>query len=431
MGEDSLRLVAVHVDHGLRDDSSQDAEFCAEFCAARGIEYIGEKIDVRRLARSTGLGLEAAGRRARYDCFERHRRDRACARVATAHHLDDHLETLLLWWGRGSGLSAVVGIEASTAQLLRPLRAFRRKDLRDYLRWRGLEWREDPTNADSRRLRSRLRHEVLPLIESVFGPGSARRMARFSVRAAQERQALRELSQRLLDECARPGPDGEILLSRGAFAELGPLLQLQVLREVASSLALPDHSQRWNEEHFRRLLRFLQRARTGQDATLPEGLQLAVEREDFHFRPRSTPDRGELRRWILHEEVLPASAEQVTFLQHGGADLGGSTTIFHADFDADCIHGPLRLRSLQEGDRMRPLGMSGHKKIRKLLAEQAVPRHRRGEQLVVEDSRRVIWALGLATSHDARIQMSTRSVLRLRVEPELSIAKQQGKDPGS
>jgi tRNA(Ile)-lysidine synthase len=428
-------IVAVHVDHGLREESNEDARFCAEFCRERHIDFVSEVVDVKALAAETGLGIEAAGRRARYDIFERVRQERGGDRVATAHHLDDHLETIFLWMGRGSGLSALVGIEASTDERVRPLRSFRSEELREYLRSRKLDWREDPTNVDATRRRNRVGSELLPCFEEIFGPGAAERLGRLSLRAGQERRALRQAAFHLLTACQRPGPEGTICLSRRDFMALSPELQTQVLRAVAAESSRPDRSQRWNEDHFRRVLRFMEGARAGQDASLPEGGLLGVDRDLFTFwtgpRPGAQEGDAEVGHWALREELLPASAERVTFLQHDGADLGGSTTIFHADFDADCIRGPLRLRSLRDGDRMQPLGMSGHKKIRRLLAEHAVPRHRRESQLVVEDSRRVIWVVGLATSHDARVQTSTRSVLRLRVEPGLPIARQQGKDSGS
>jgi tRNA(Ile)-lysidine synthase len=406
---------------------------------------VGASRDVAALARRSGLGVEAAGRRARQELLEELRRERGADRIATAHHLDDHLETLFLWLGRGSALSGLVGIEASTDLYLRPLRSLRRRQLRDYLESRGLSWREDATNQDRARLRNHVRAELLPVFESIFGPGAAGRLDAFSRLASEERAALREAMRHLLESCRHDRDStgrGALVLDRERVLGLPAGLRLQLLRQIVCAPGRPPRSQRWNTTHLRRVLRYMEEGRIGSDLPLPEGGRLSLDRETLTFWPPDAEPQEAPREagdWVLHQDLLPAGAGQVTFLQERrgsgihsgdpsglrsgpkspGLDAARATLGFEASFDAERVQGPLLLRRLRQGDRIAPAGMQGHrKKIRRLLAERAVPRHQRDGQLVVEDRHRVIWAVGLATCHSARIQESTRSVLRLRVEPE-------------
>lgn len=428
--ERELHLVAAHLDHGLRPESDADADFCRRLCHRLEVELHVRRRDVAALAREEGGGIEAAGRRARYAFFEELRREHTCDRIATAHHLDDHVETLFLWLGRGTGLAGLRGIEASTAERVRPLRSFRRFELRRHLQERGLDWCEDPSNADPRRRRNRLRAELLPVFEEIFGASVGERLDGFSRRAAEDLRALDALVERARTECGEQEIPGGRMLDRGAFLALPQVLQRQVLERITASRARAGGHQRWNEARLRDVLGRMERARAGEDLSLPGGGLCQVDRDRLSFFESSrAPAPNPLVSWRLVEQLLPPGDRMVTFLQQADAASLTSTKLYAASFDADTVRRPLTLRSLGPGDRIQPAGMKGHKPIRKLLAESSVPRHRRCEQLVVEDGDRIIWAVGLSTAEPNRVRNHTRRVLGLRVEPVSSgLQARQGKD---
>lgn len=158
------RLEVVTVDHGTRPGSGEDASFVWDLARARGLPVT--RVDL-------GLGAqasEAVCREARYAAFARLRVDR----VALAHHREDLVETVLLQLVRGTGAH---GMSWVRGPYVRPLLDVPREDLRRWLAWRGIGWREDPTNQERHRLRNRLRHEVLPLLEEVR-PGAVGAFAR-------------------------------------------------------------------------------------------------------------------------------------------------------------------------------------------------------------------------------------------------------------
>ncbi len=181
------QLTVVHLDHALRDGSSDDAAFVAAAAEALGLPWEVRRTDVRALAAAEGRTLEDAGREARYRFFE----DVAPsgALIATAHTADDSAETILLNLLRGSGLAGVSGIPARRGRIVRPLLTARRADLRADLDVAAVLYRLDPSNADPSYARNRVRHEVLPLLERL-NPATVDALLRFGRLAAGDDAAL-------------------------------------------------------------------------------------------------------------------------------------------------------------------------------------------------------------------------------------------------
>lgn len=169
--------VALHVDHGLRPESPQDAEAARDAAARLGVPF-----EMRRLAIEHGAGMPARAREARYEALAAMASAQGAAWVLTAHHADDQLETVLLAIARGAGLDGLGGMPARRAlapgvQVARPCLRIARADLRAACAALGLAWREDPGNARDDTPRGRMRHAVLPALEAV-APGVAARAAR-------------------------------------------------------------------------------------------------------------------------------------------------------------------------------------------------------------------------------------------------------------
>ncbi|GFK94248.1 tRNA(Ile)-lysidine synthase [Fundidesulfovibrio magnetotacticus] len=197
--------VAVHLNHSLRPESPDDDAFCRALARELGMDYRAASRNVRDLAVSQGLGLEDAGRTARYDFFEESlARTGACV-VALAHHLDDLAEDQLLRLTRGAGWPALGGMPAwdPARRVLRPLLLTPKAHLRRFLEETGSPWREDPSNADPAFTRNRIRHEVLPLLARE-NPDYLGRAAELWRQARQDEAHWGRLTAMALAEAARP-----------------------------------------------------------------------------------------------------------------------------------------------------------------------------------------------------------------------------------
>ena len=193
------RLTVAHLDHALRDGSAADAAFVAETAAVLGLSCEVRRTDVAALARDEKRSVEDAGREARYRFLEQVAP--AGSLIATAHTLDDAVETVLINLLRGTGLAGARGIPLRRGRVVRPLLGERRATLRSLLDTAGIPHRDDPANDDPAYLRNRVRGELLPLLESLR-PGAAERIARFSELAAADDAVLDELAAAELERRA-------------------------------------------------------------------------------------------------------------------------------------------------------------------------------------------------------------------------------------
>lgn len=198
-------LTVAHLDHGLRNDSADDAAFVADAAAALDLPAVVHRTDVAALSRAEGLSIEEAGREARYRFLDEVAGDDGL--IATAHTLDDSAETVLLNLLRGSGLTGAAGIPPRRGRVVRPLLHARRAELRALLDEAGQGYRDDPSNDDPAYLRNRLRAEVLPLLEELR-PGTVERIARHSRLAADDDALLDDLAAAEL--ARRRDADGRI-----------------------------------------------------------------------------------------------------------------------------------------------------------------------------------------------------------------------------
>ncbi|HEX2193598.1 MAG TPA: tRNA lysidine(34) synthetase TilS [Candidatus Limnocylindria bacterium] len=186
------RLTVAHLDHGLRRDSADDADFVRSIAASLSLAFESRRTDVAALADATGRSLEEAGRDARYAFLEEVAASDD-ALVATAHTAHDAAETVLLNLLRGSGLARARGIPARRGRVVRPLLGERRATLRSELDEAGLPYRDDPSNLDPGFLRNRIRRELMPLLDELR-PGAVEALTRFARLAADDDDLLDAIS---------------------------------------------------------------------------------------------------------------------------------------------------------------------------------------------------------------------------------------------
>lgn len=234
-------LVVCHLDHRLRGRAStEDAKFVRRLAERLGQRVEMARADVRALAEASGESVETAARRARHDffatCAARHR----CPRVLLAHHADDQAETLLWNLVRGShGPKAmkesqrlVTGVGVAL-EIVRPLLALRRTELRDWLAARNLRWREDATNAEAVAVRNRLRHEVLPLLAEIAG----RDVVPALVRGAAAAEEIGEIVDWAVERAAALDPQGRLHLP--VLRSLPPALRGAVVADFLKRAGVP------------------------------------------------------------------------------------------------------------------------------------------------------------------------------------------------
>ncbi|MFJ3057456.1 tRNA lysidine(34) synthetase TilS [Herbaspirillum sp. NPDC087042] len=318
--QQGVRVLGLHVHHGLSPHADAWLVHAQDFCAQRGLPLHAEHVQLDKVADS---GVEEAARLARYAALGRLCRQHGARLLLTAHHLDDQAETVLLQLLRGSGLAGLSGMDSCHAApallgdpdtlVARPLLGITRAQLESYAQQQGLAWIEDESNADPRYTRNALRHQVMPALGQVF-PGYQQRLARSAGHAQGAQELLREVAEADLAQCRR---DDHLLMP--ALRSLSEQRFLNLMRHWFGLRGMRMPSAAWMQEMRSQLLQADVEAQLC--VSHPDG-EVHRYRERVFLAPRRTPpDEGTVirLRWegqaqlridayygVLHVEVLAA-----------------------------------------------------------------------------------------------------------------------------
>lgn len=381
----AFRVQAAHLDHGLRPDSSTDVDFCDALCRRLGVPLECGRADVAARAAREGAGLEAAARHERY-AFLRAVQARVGARwLAVAHTRDDQAETLLLHLLRGAGLTGLGAMRPRSGNLLRPLLRVSRADVLAHLAARGLDWREDPTNADPALLRNRVRHELLPYLEARFNPEARGALARAAGLLADDEDALAGAVTAAFARVARP-ESGGVALAAAELNELAPSLARGVVRRA---LDATGGRLGVSAVHVERVLALgASPRRSGRRWTLPGGRAALGRFGDVWIGPRAEPSAAFALAVDVPGQVEVPRAGVLVARADGGPALAQATSaVVCAPTDR-----PLHVRTRRPGDRVRAKGRD--MSLKRFLMERRVPADQRAALPLVAAGDQVLWVPG-------------------------------------
>ncbi len=440
-------LRAVHVDHGLRgEQSDEDARFCEQLCRRLGIDFRLRKIDLD----AAKPGLEARARAERYRVLI----EEACAlgnaTIVTAHHADDALETLLLRWTRGTragGLAALAPRRsfklAPLVNVVRPLLALRKAELTEWLAQSGLKHREDGSNSDLDFARNRVRRQLLPAIEDVAGRAAIENLFAFAHAVSGLERTLEHATAHLqwtpIPHANARGAHTHLrggLVSRGALMALAPALRRcaiarlllagtliapsrALLEAIAADLregrvARRDLSAGWSL-HLRSAELLLIPPRdpaperppaSASELPFPPSEPCSGARE-YHLSLPGLVRLDDGRR--VSAQVLRPSARRAVPRNECTVEL-----------DLAAVTDPrvLRVRFPRPGDRFHALGAPGSKSLARFLADRGIPRSDRPHVPLVTCGQEILWVAGVRPAEGPRVGPLT--LQRLRLELELS-----------
>ena len=227
--KDFLRLKDIalaHFNHKLRPTSDRDEEFCKNFAEERNLKiFVGSK-EVAKIAKEKGTDLEETARELRYRFLRSVKEEEGFDLIATAHHLNDLVETVLIWLTRGAGLEGLIGFDPKENDIVRPLYRATRKEIEDFAKACGLRWVEDESNRDQSFYRNRLRHTVIPILKEV-NPNLEETVLRMRTVLKEEHLYMKGLALKALEKAKA----SEECLWVEELKGLHPALQRRVLKD--------------------------------------------------------------------------------------------------------------------------------------------------------------------------------------------------------
>lgn len=375
-----MKIVAGHVDHGLRPESGADGKFVMEMCKALSIPCLVERVH-------PASSSEADAREARYAALYRMAEQMNCDTIAMAHHRKDQAETMLLHLFRGSGLTGLCAmaecrrmVQTGGGQLKiwRPLLECDPEELRKILRDDGIPWREDATNQDEGYLRNYIRHQLLPAINRRM-PFAEQAMTRTAILMQEEEDFLSSRARDFLQKYACPSLPC-VWVDYQTFAGLHPAMQRRVLRMVVPSALDFEQTER------------LRAGRPGDTINLSGNCRALITKKKLHIIPEN-PDMPTLGCIIVRP-------------YQGNTGDGIRLQAMPKEIWKKCT-----LRFRKAGDCIHPLGGPGEKSLQDYWVDKKVDRPFRPYLPVLCIENRVIWSIGVGVGEEARIQQREECVL--------------------
>ena len=439
-----FQLRVLHVHHGLRESAEGDLEYVAGYCEAAGIPFEAVRVDAAGNAAENGLSVEEAARHLRYealkraaerwdsgntpnsDCAERQdkentpRSGKMCCRIAVAHHLEDQAETVLFNLARGSRLRGLRGMLPVNGRIIRPLLECSRGEIEEFLRERGIAWREDETNEDVRYARNLLRREVMPLLERI-NAGAAQHIAKAAEEAAETEEFLRFETGKAMKACRETQEDNSaraehgnqnivnqqspIIVSIPILLREPPLIRRRVVYEVIAEAA--GRKKDLRDVHVQDVLKLAQKKGNGRMDVFG-GVQVEKSYDRLIFfgvegglrQPVSptgvspdavsptavTPAPPFDRRW-----PLDASEYSCRVFDFDGNLAAVSRKQYTKWFDYDKIGAFPSFRTRREGDRITIDESGRSKSIARYMIDAKIPAELRGRIVLPAAGKEILW----------------------------------------
>ncbi len=418
-------LAVAHLHHGIRGAAAdEDAAFVKALARGLGLPCMVGRVRVPALAKRRGISLEMAAREARYAFLARSARQAGAAAVAVAHTADDQAETVLLRLLRGAGAAGLGGISYAATHhgvtVIRPLLDISRRDILAYLKEGGIAWREDESNSDRAILRNRVRHELLPWLEREFNVRTREALVRTSRLIGDDNAFLDGVAAGLRQAFGKGRSAAELDLEQ--VQACVPALRRRVLRLWLREAGVPEDGLEFDA--IERVSAYAARNRPGVALELAGGWRVVRGRGILRV------ERWRARAGILHrvrlripgETVIPELGLCVQAQLAAGVvrERGGTPGQLpaRASLDASARRGrPFYVRTWRPGDRMRPFGMAGSRKLQDILVDAKVPRQHRGRVPVVECGGEIVWLPGYRIAQPWAVPTKPGRVLHLTMRP--------------
>ncbi|MCB9136375.1 MAG: tRNA lysidine(34) synthetase TilS [Anaerolineales bacterium] len=419
-------LIVAHFNHQLRDDAHADAVFVQETAARLDLPFVGGTGNVPEFSRARGFSLEEAARALRYPFLFAQARQFHAQAVAVGHNADDQAETVLMHFLRGAGLDGLKGMSPRTIlpvwdpeiPLVRPLLAVSRASIETFCQDMHLHPRQDPTNADTTYFRNRLRHELIPILET-FNPRFRETVLRTAQTLAADQDALSQQTDRAWAACLLRAEQTTLALTLPTFRTQPLGIQRRVLRRAIETLrpGLRDV----DFAAVERVLGFLELEKdgvcevTGNLRVFLEGARVwvAEDAQDLPTDEWPQMDRaprllgvGETIRlragWEIRAATVSAQGPIPEGPDRAWVDVGGLKAF--------------TVRGRRPGDVFQPLGMDEPVKLAEFFINEKIPRRARDSWPLVCAGDEIVWIPGVRLGERIRVKAWHENILELTLE---------------
>jgi tRNA(Ile)-lysidine synthase len=431
-------VTAAHYNHMLRSESDDEARGVAMVCEKLGVDLVTDKGDVESFATRESLSIETAARVLRYQFIFRQAEKIEAQAVLVGHHADDQIETILLHLVRGSGPDGLIGMRYLTLPnewsgripLVRPLLKIWRSTILDYLQSQDIPFFIDKSNADRKYVRNKIRHELIPLMETI-NPQVKRSLWKLVDILSADIQIIDSMVQTEWERIINFQNQGYIGFERDKLLELPVSIKRRLIRKALSYIKGCDKEIYFDETQ--RAVNWLDLDNPTGRVDLADGIYLMFENEYVWIVGKAVdlptdqwpqlcidtpislnvPGTLELNDgWALTCDVDDFSEDMYATIQQ-------NVNPYQAWMDCDSLRVPVKVRRRNPGDRIQLDGLQGHsQKVSDLMVNNKVPKRARNNWPLVESAGTIAWIPAIRFSEPFRVTKRTNRIVHFRLTRE-------------
>lgn len=384
---------AIHINHGIRgEEADADEDFCRDFCEKNAIPFYSVHIDVPAAAKLNGEGIEETARKMRYAEIENVIARKKIVKVATAHHADDNMETLIFNITRGSSLKGAGGIPPVRGHYIRPLIECTREEVISYCNENSLNYVTDSTNLDTDYTRNFIRHKITPLIKQI-NPDAANAFARFTASARRDEDFIQ-------GELAKLSENTE----RSVLASLHPSLLSRFIYRCAGKFGSTP-----SQKSVDSLISAIKAGNEYKSIDLGENLKAVCDRNSLRFVV-STEKNAETEPKSLTLGINDLGVMGKLLISDTKENFDSFLNIYkisiHARLNFDKIKGNLFVRIRKDGDSYRYGGMT--RSLKKLLNAKKLTVQERNLLPILCDEKGIAWIPSFPVRDDLKPQQENK-----------------------
>ena len=425
--ENPMDIAVVHVDHGIRAEAGEDARYVESLCAERKIPFFLTQADVRDRARREKSSEEEAGRRTRYEAFDKAAEEWGATKIAVAHNSNDRSETQLFHLFRGSGIRGLASILPVRDRIIRPILCLERSEIEDFLTQQGIAYCKDATNDGDDYTRNRIRHHILPYAEENIVRGCVAHMNQTAELLAETEDYLEQQTAEAAERCARTtGSRKEaVCITVETFLTLHPLMRKRLLYEEVKRLSPGQKDITYR--HIEELLTLFTREGNRQ-ICLPFGIRgrrqygevLLTTVRAGTGETEKTAVQGVLsgQKGILELEqgILEYSICELSHTPEKNQEV--PTNQYTKWFDYDKIKKCPMIRTRQTGDYLTIADGRGgmiRKSLKSYFVDEKIPREERDRLPILAEDDHVLWVMGYRISEYYKVTENTKRILKVQL----------------
>ena len=393
--QSSFQIAIAHCNFQLRGlESFDDQKFVQDYADRNNIPFYSTVFDTNAFAEDYQVSIQMAARELRYHWFYELLEDEKYDYVVTAHHADDRLETFIINLSRGTGLDGLSGIPAVNDKVVRPLLNFSRYEIEEYAKKNNVLWREDSSNAATKYVRNRIRHDLVPILKEI-NPEFLSTFQKTQSYLQQAQQMVEDASTLVFQQVANE-VDSEIHFD---------LQKLQQLPNYQSYLYhwLKDYGfSDWTA------INDLVESQVGKQV-LSASFRLLKDRSNLILSPNAEQLEGDF--YIEKGQMEVKIPLKLSLCKVRDISTSSNSSIF---VDEDKLSFPLQIRKWREGDSFQPFGMDGQtKKVSKLFKDEKLSLFEKEAVWLLCSNEEIVWVIGIRADERFKIEESTKNIINI------------------